>query len=271
MNGQRGPQRVRQRHIEWLAERLTPRDWLILSSVDRVRLLTGSQLERLAFSDLTGRSQSVVRWRVLKRLVDWRVLLPLPRRIGGITRGSGAIPYALDSAGISLVASALTARNTASMRRFSVPGERFIRHVLGVSELYVQLVESTRVDALQLEEFRAEPLAWVPDGLGNLLKPDAFCSVSCGEVIDDWFIELDLATEHIPTLRRKLDAYLSYRERGQTGPNGVMPRVLFMVPDEHRKEVIRRLIEQLPEPGPMLAHVTTQQEFIGYIVRVLLE
>lgn len=38
--------------------------------------MTGSQLERLAFMDLVGRSRSVVRWRVLKRLVDWRVLVP---------------------------------------------------------------------------------------------------------------------------------------------------------------------------------------------------
>jgi hypothetical protein len=42
MTNQRSrPQRVRTPYVEQLAERLSPRDWAILETLDRVRLATG--------------------------------------------------------------------------------------------------------------------------------------------------------------------------------------------------------------------------------------
>lgn len=101
---QRGPQRVRTPYVEQLADRLSPRDWAILETLDRVRLATGIQLERLHFSSLTNaRSRAVMRWRVLKSLVDARVLLPLGRRVGTALHGSAELRFALDSAGQQLI------------------------------------------------------------------------------------------------------------------------------------------------------------------------
>jgi hypothetical protein len=143
--------------------------------------------------------------------------------------------------------------------------------VLGVSELYVRLVEAARTDHLTLDDFRAEPMAWVADGLGGWLKPDAFVSVSAGDVTDDWFIEFDLSTEHIPTLRRKVETYLDFYERGQLGPNGIMPRVLFVVPDAQRQEAIQVMFSQLPTSTNTLLHVVTVRDFARHIAQVLRE
>jgi hypothetical protein len=91
-------------HVEWVAQRLSYRDWQIVETVNVVRLLTGKQIERLFFCDLqSGRSRIASRSRTLHRLVDWRVLVTLPRRIGGAGRGSTTLAFALDSTGQRLV------------------------------------------------------------------------------------------------------------------------------------------------------------------------
>lgn len=259
-------QRVRSSHVDWLLDRLSDRDRRIVREISRVRLLTSQQLERLCFADLSGRSRSIVRARVLKRLTDWRVLVMLPRRVGG--RGSSAAVYCLDSAGWLLLRLGDEAHE-ASARRPGLPGERFMRHVLAVSELYVSLVEADRSGMLTLLDFRAEPASWVADGLGGWLKPDAFISIGGNGLVDDYFAEVDLATEHLPTIRRKADAYVSFYKRGQLGPNGVMPKVLFTVPDEHRKAAVQAMLDRLPIQG--LFHVATLITTVPHLVQVLRE
>ncbi|MEC3976230.1 replication-relaxation family protein [Amycolatopsis sp. H20-H5] len=254
-----------------MAERLTERDWQIIIAVDRVRLLTGSQIERVAFPDLTGRSRSVVRWRVLKRLVDWRVLTSLGRRIGGTERGSSGAAYALDSVGQALLKLRNDRQSRGQSRRPGLPGERFIRHVLGVSELFVGLVEAARDGQFALADYRAEPAAWVVDGLGGWLKPDAFLSLSAGDVTDDWFAEIDLDTEHIPTLKRKVETYVDFFQRGQLGANGIMPRVLFVVPDEQRHTAVLAMLNQCSPPVNTLVHVAVADETVAYLTRILRE
>ncbi len=88
--GDIGPQRVRSSHVEWVAERLSERDWAVVETVNLLRLMRGDQVERLFFSHLSGRSCSVSRGRMLHRLVAWRVLDMLPRRVGGPVGGSAA-------------------------------------------------------------------------------------------------------------------------------------------------------------------------------------
>lgn len=258
------PQRVRQGHVDWLLDHLNERDQRIAGEVAQMRLLTSSQIERLCFANLTGRSRSVTRSRVLKRLTDWRVLGTLPRRVGGY--GSTQAVYFLDSAGQAIAASW-----DSRPHRAGLPGERFVRHVLAVSELYVGLVERTRGTGFGLLEFRAEPAAWLPDGLGGLLKPDAFLSLAANGLADDWFCEIDLATEHLPTIKGKAEAYLSFYQRGQLGPNGVMPKVLFSVPDERRQTAIAAMLARSFPATPAFFHVTTQQATVPYLMEVLRE
>jgi hypothetical protein len=243
-------------YVERLAARLSERDWAIIATVHRLRLVSGGQLERLHFSNLSLHSQSVVRGRVLKRLADAHVLMPLERRIGSAQRGSDKLRYGLDSAGQRLVHMRANAdANGIVVRRPRMPGERFFAHALAVGDLYVSLVERSRVGQYALDDFQAEPAAWVRDGLGGWLKPDAFAKLRHSDVADYWWIEVDLATESLPTVRSKLLAYLDFVERGQLGPDGIVPRVLIGVPTRARLIAVQRLVNALPTPADYMFRV----------------
>ena len=165
--------RVRPALVVALAETLTERDWQIIDTVNRLRLVSGLQLERVAFADLHGRSRSVVRWRTLKKLTNYRVLAPLARRVGGSLRGSAQLAYALDVVGERLLRLRRDlGQGDGRIRRAVVPGERFVRHTLAVAELYASLVEQSRVGGFEVNEFLAEPAAWWPNGVGGWMKPD---------------------------------------------------------------------------------------------------
>lgn len=244
------PQRVRMPYVERLMETLSARDWAIIGTVHRVRLASGAQLERLHFSNLAGRSRSVMRWRVLKRLTDVRVLVPVERRIGTSRHGSAKLCYALDSAGMRLVRlRANSGPLGARVHRPRVPGERFIAHMLAVTELYVTLVEQARLGWFVLLDFLAESAAYWPNGLGGWIKPDALVILRRGDVTDYWWYEADLATESIPTIRAKLLAYLDFMRRGQLGPDEIVPRVLIGVSLNQRQVAIQSVVNDLPDPA----------------------
>jgi Replication-relaxation len=220
--------RVSPRQLDWLRERLSARDFAILLNLDRLRLLSADHLERLHFTGLTGRSRAVVRGRVLRRLVDWRVITPLGRRIGGARRGSARMVYALDAAGLRLVRERQAAEQPAArVRRPSQAGERFQAHTLAVSELYVALATDTRLpDAgVGLAAFDAEPAAWWPDGLRAWMKPDAYMRLSVddpsGAGFDDhWWVEVDRATESLPTLKTSWVSTWTSTSAGSLGRAG---------------------------------------------------
>ena len=255
-----------------LAETLTEREWQIMTTVNRLRLATGLQLERLHFAELTGKSRSVVRWRVLKRLVDAQALMPLTRRVGGSLRGSAQLTYALDVAGERLLR---LRRNLGAdaerVRRPGPIGERFVAHTLATSELYVQLVERSRVEGFTVDTFLAEPGAWWPNGAGGWMKPDGYLSISAGEFTDHWWVEVDLSTEAVPTLRGKFLAYIDFVALGQLGPGDVVPRVLVTVPTLERRDVINGVVGKLPAPADELFVVVLHDEAVGWLTAELSE
>jgi hypothetical protein len=239
--------------------------------VNRLRLVGGLQLERLHFHELSGKSRSVVRWRVLKRLADAQILTPLPRRVGGGLRGSAQLTYALDVLGERLLRLRRNLRQDSErIRRPGLPGQRFVQHTLAVSELYVGLVEQSRSGSFTLDEFLAEPAAWWPNGAGGCMKPDAYLAISTNDVTDHWWIEVDLATEAAPTLRGKFLAYLDFVHQGQLGPSDTVPRVLMTVPSEGRADVMASVLSKLPEPARELFMVVTQNQAIAWLTEELL-
>jgi hypothetical protein len=253
-----------------LAETLSEREWAVMETINRLRLATGLQLERLHFAELTGKSRSVVRWRVLKRLVDAQVLMPLARRVGGGLRGSAQLAYALDVAGERLLR--LRRNLWAASERIRRPGpigERFVKHTLAVSELYVSLIERSRAEGFTVDEFQAEPAAWWPNGIGGWLKPDAYIALSIQDVTDHWWVEVDLATEAVPTLRGKFLAYTDFVNRGQLGPADVVPRVLVTVPTEDRHDTMRRALKGLPDPADELLTVALHEAAVSTILTEL--
>jgi len=265
--------RVGPSHVEWVAERLTPRDWQIIESVNVVRLLTGQQIEQMFFSDLApGRSRVASRSRVLHRLVAWRVLVPLPRRVGGSGRGSSKMVFALDSTGQRLMRQRLLgADQLPRVRRPGPPTERTVRHILAVSEAYVALTEHSREHGFTLATFQAEPASWWPNGLGGYLKPDAYAVLADSKVRDYWWVECDLATESLPAVKRQLASYADFWDRGQLGPGKIMPRVVIATTTLQRQQAIARLVSQLPSVPAGLFHIVQIHELADALYRVLRE
>jgi protein involved in plasmid replication-relaxation len=260
--------------IEGIAAGLTERDWAIMNEVARVRVLTGRQLQLLHFSDLQGAHCDRTRRRVLSRLTSLTLLTPLERRIGGARAGSAGLVFALGPAGQRLVAPAADTRGTPipRARQPQTPTDRFLGHCLAISQLYVDLVLATRLGQLALQTFRGEPAAWWQDDSAAWVKPDAYVVVGQGDVEDAWAIEVDRATESLPTLKRKLLVYLDLAARSDDGPDrSGLPRVLITVPHEPRQRAVHELIRGLPPPADQLFAVVAQDRAVQYIVRVLRE
>lgn len=270
MTGRAAPRRVRTRHVAWVAQRLSERDQNILGAVNHLHLITGLQFERLFFADLTTRSRIVTRSRCLSRLVSWRILTRLPRRVGGAQRGSSVAAYALGPTGQRLLA--MRANNDGKppiIRKVGVPSDRFVAHILAVTELYVCLTEANQSNSLVLRQFITEPAAWWPNGQGKWLKPDAFFVVSNSRVDHLWWAEIDRATESLATIERKLRSYLDFVNRGGLGPRDAVPRVLVTVPDDRRQEAIHKLAAHLPPPAPELFHVVLHKQATSWVTEAL--
>jgi Replication-relaxation len=266
MSGRSRRQRlIRGNRLSRVESDLGTRDLAILLTVARLRLVTARQIERLHFSALdSGSSRARIRMRVLARLVSWRVLATLPRRIGGVRAGSAGLVITLDAVGQQIAQMHGDGNPPAG-----APGLRFIQHTLAVSELYVSLVELCRLRDCALPVFDTEPRCWWPNGLGGTLKPDAFFVLVRHGYANVWWLEQDMKTEHLPTIRRKLTAYLDFNRRGQLGPTGIMPRILVAVPDEARKRAIEEVIRKLPEPASELIRVVESYRASEYLGDVL--
>jgi hypothetical protein len=154
-------------------------------------------------------------------------------------------------------------------------GDRFLTHSLDVSELGVRLREQERIGTLTVTRWAVEAAAAYPSGFGGWLKPDASLLLQAGDVEDSWAVELDRATESLPTLRHKLLAYVDFANTGQLGPDGVIPRVLVAVNHdkppviERRCRAIRELITGLPEPAAQLIHVVRFAQATSHLSVIL--
>lgn len=255
------PRRVRPAHIDLVQAELSERDWKIALAVNRLRVVTGQQLERLCFGELgSEHSRTVTRSRVLARLVRNRVLVSFGRQVGGRGRGSTVSVYALDTAGHELMRRRqLAEAQRVRVRRPGVPSQRALHHTVAVSELYVQLIEQAPAVDGVVAAFRAVPGSWWPNGLGGFVKPDAYLVLRRGDVSDHWWAEVDLATESLPVVRSKIRAYLDFRERGVRGPDGVLPWLLIATISAKRRTAIAGLLRQLPEAAELVSVVELGQ------------
>jgi hypothetical protein len=112
-----------------------------------------------------------------------------------------------------------------------------------------------------------EPQCWRSfPGLGGgtvTLKPDMYVVIGSGEYEDHWFIEIDRGTESLPVLIRQCQQYETYRRSGvEQADGGIFPRVLWLVPDEHRAERLRDRIQSARTLDHQLFHVTTTDQLI---------
>lgn len=233
---------------------LSDRDRAILRDLDRVRLLTGRQIERLHFAELANpNARGSARRRTMHRLTGLHLVTALDRRVGGVRAGSSGLVYALDARAYrqrALWQPPQAGGTGARVRRPWPLGWQFVCHTLAVSDLYVRLREQERAGAMRLRQFLAEPASW-----HHGVKPDAYVIYDdCAWEQHRW-LEVDRATESLPTIRRKLARYLELAEGGDPGPAGVLPSVLMTVPDQPRLDQVKQLVAALPEPATDLIAV----------------
>jgi hypothetical protein len=250
--------------VQRLSRHLSDRDWAVLHTLNRIRVATSTQLERLHFVGVSRRQAR----SSLASLVDRRLVARLPRLIGGVRAGSAGSVFVLDVAGLRLL------RPTGGRAHRPWPvGTPFLAHSLAITELLVGLTEATRSSGggVHLGDFRAEPSCWRPftgpGGNHTALKPDAEARLEIGSYEDRWFIEVDRATESVPTLDRKLCRYVAYWRTGrEQATTGVFPKVLWVVPDAARHAVLIDAFARTPaEAWPLFAAVVAD-EAVGRIV-----
>jgi hypothetical protein len=170
----------------------------------------------------------------------------LRRRVGGIHSGSEGHVYGLSGLGFAVI------NPDADHRHRRVPETKlaYQSHVLAVSELGVALTERARTGRCVLDEFQAEPGCWRWfDGIGGrrALKSDAYVRLDVEGYELSAFIEHDLDTESLPTIRRKLAVYIDYWRAGaEQHRRGVFPRVWWLVPSNARLHDITDAIQQAP-------------------------
>lgn len=251
---------VTSKRLQQLRGSLTDRDWQMISTLSRVRVATSAQLIALHLADLERRRAL----RRLAALVTRRVLTRVPRSVGGPGGGSKGHVYALDVAGQRL------ADQTQGMRprRPWALGLAFLNHSVAVTEVYVRIVLAERAGDLRLVRFQGEPSSWRSfHGVGGArvtLKPDAYVVVQIGGYEDHWFLEVDLGTEHVPALARKLAVYRGYWQSGtEQARHEVFPRVLWLVQDQRRAEVLRSVMRRQPGEASGLFDVATFSEAVA--------
>lgn len=253
---------VSARGLAQLRERLSERDLAITEQVASLRLMSARQIQAVHFPEAqhdNQRAATRARQRVLARLVRERLLSCLERRIGGVRAGSAGMVLALGPIGQRMV------QARGPRRRFYEPTLRFFDHTLAIAQLVVDLAVAERHGLLDVLVCQAEPDCWRAfSGIGGrrVLRPDAFVAVGSGDYELRWFVEVDRASESLPTVLRKCHLYADYYQSGveQAAHDGVFPRVCWSVPDERRAERLRAAIGRdrgLPEG--LFVVTTTEQ------------
>jgi len=256
-----------------LRDALTARDLAIVMDIERFRLLSTRQIERLHFGQDHSSKQAATRatHRVLQRLESHQIVNRLERRVGGPQRGSAAALWQLGPRGLDV------ARPDAVSKRgrFREPASGlFVRHTSAVAEMGVQVIERTRELHLALLTLAPEQHAWQQflgqHGQPEWLRPDLYVVVANDEFEQHTYVEIDRATEHGPQILRKCEVYARFAAVGAADRiAGIMPRVLWVVPDTARKALVRRLIAQDPKLPKGLFSVTTFARALGLITEGL--
>lgn len=256
--------RLSPRQLAVISEQLSARDRQALRTVSRFRVMSGAQLGELLWDEVSPNARARVARRGLARLARLGVLQPLARRVGGERSGSASTTFAVGRAGQYLL------KSGRRVRAAHTPGARYLAHTLAVAQLYVDLVAVERQEQAELVCFEPEPECWRPYmagfGARQVLKPDAYVKLARGDYEFSWFIEQDMATEALTTVKSKAARYHDYFRTGtEQSARGVFPRVLWIAPGEDRAEAVRETLAQLPAAAHRLFVVATTAEAVALL------
>ena len=223
---------------------LSKRDKAVLRSLKICRFLKTDQVRRLHFRGSTTQSAGLrSATRILTKLHKYGLIQPLKRRIGGVRAGSASFVWTLREAGHELLRINENNPTLSTRKQVFEPTFIFLKHTLAISELY------TRLSAKNLIKAVFEPDCWrnysTAFGVNATLKPDLYAVTASDKFEDHWFFEVDLDTEAPSRILRKCESYGRYYITGDIQKDlGVFPRVVWIVPDEKRKETLRRYISE---------------------------
>lgn len=265
---ERRSRRVGERRLKGLRRELSEREQAVLTSLDQHRFLTTGQLQALHFADhATLDAAARICRRVLARLKQLQVIEPLERRIGGVRAGSASYVWRLGLLGDRL---RRQAHDDSRRARRKEPSTRHLDHCLAVADCHLALVAAARVGRLELLDVATEPDSWRsylgPGGAREVLKPDLYAVTATGDYEDHWFIELDRATESLPTLIRKCVQYEQYRRTGrQQAGTGVFPLVIWVVPDSQRAAKLRGALNASRGLDTALFRIAVTEQFTDLV------
>lgn len=258
--------------LDTLKDRLTERDYELLRDVEKFRLLTTKHIQRLHFDPVhpTPAASARACIRTLSRLRDALVLRALERRIGGARAGSAGFVWYVGPAGERLLR-ALDPSAVSGRRNYREPSRHFVEHTLAISELAVRTIESGRHGDSEVIEVQIEPASWQQSlskfGTTQTLKPDLRLVMASGDYEHHWFIEVDMASEHMPVIMRQCAAYEAFRATGRyQATHGLFPAVLWVVPGSARAESIRATVAAAGGLDPGLFWACTTEEYLGVVV-----
>ncbi|MGA8726015.1 MAG: replication-relaxation family protein [Acidimicrobiales bacterium] len=250
--------RLSERGLRLLRMQLSTRDLAIVGQVAEFRLMSTRQLEVLYFTDSEHDSALAAARacrRVLERLVRERLLVRLERRIGGVRAGSASFVYALGPVGQRVL------ELDGPRKRFKEPSAHFTDHTLAVSQMVVDLTVAGREGRLELLEAIPEPGCWrrYAGAEGHVvLRPDLVVALGAAAYEYRWFVEVDLGTEHVPTLLAKCRVYDDYYRTGtEQRSQGVFPRVCWIMPTPQRVQELEHKLKASGRFLPAMFAVTT--------------
>ena len=246
-----------------LTTRLSERDWEIITTVRSFKYLTTRQISRQHFG-LSKVDNAIPRHvnHALARLRELGLLTNLERRIGGVRAGSGGHVWQITDLARRLLSEHLHEPPAGRIRVFE-PSTTFLDHTLAVAEVVISLREVANGAQIKLAHLQVEPECWRsylgPSGETRWLKPDLAVITESGGFEDYWFIEVDRATEPPNRVIKKCRQYQEYRrsEREQA-KSGLFPAVVWVVPNERRRDQLRgRLASEVVNNDRLFTVVTS--------------
>lgn len=262
--------RISQRYLYHGGKPMTNQHFEILQFLADARLATSSQLARLFFAESpTHRSQIRRANLVTKQLKEAGFIYHQPRKIGGWTKGSSSYIWSLTYKGwkkLKEVNSSISLR----FRNKVDFSQNHVEHTLAITEIFVEFKELEQLGKIKLEDFQFEPKSWryYADigGSSLILKPDAFAKITVGEYEDFYFFELDRSSESLTRIINTCKKYIHYYNTGiEQRVNDIFPFVLWIVPDERRKENISNAIHLKLNNFWQMFQVVTLDEFSQFI------
>jgi hypothetical protein len=242
------------RSLVEISRRLSDRDVRVLGTLAEVRLASARQIEALIFTEGSRLTRARRARQTMARLHELGLVARLDRRIGGVRAGSSGFIYRLAPPGRRLMG-----LPTSGWRE---PTPAFQDHSLAVVDCHVELAQAAQRGVAEDLVVQHEPHCWRifagPHGQRLVIKPDLYVQYAQGQYEHPWFVEIDQASEHRPTLATKCQQYLAYFLSGvEQQRHGVFPRVLWSVPTERRATELEALIAGLPDPAGELFAVST--------------